>query len=33
VDKRPDYQNLYSRAVDLYGQITKKALENEQANK
>lgn len=31
VDKRPDYQTLYKRAVSLYGEITKKGLENEQA--
>lgn len=31
VDQRPDVQKLYSRAVALYGEITKKALENEQA--
>ncbi len=32
VDQRPDLQALYSRAVALYGEITKKALENEQAS-
>jgi hypothetical protein len=31
VDRRPDYQTLYARAIGLYGEITKKALENEQA--
>jgi hypothetical protein len=31
VDKRPDYQSLYARVVDLYGQITEKALENERS--
>lgn len=31
VDERPDLQKLYTRAVALYGEITKKALENEQA--
>lgn len=31
VDQRPDLQKLYTRAVALYGEITKKALENEQA--
>ena len=31
VDKRPDMQNLYSRAIALYQEITQKALENEQA--
>ena len=30
VDARPDLQDLYSRAVNLYHEITKKALENEQ---
>jgi hypothetical protein len=30
VDQRPDVQKLYTRAVALYGEITKKALENEQ---
>lgn len=29
-DKRPDLQGLYTRAISLYGEITKKALENEQ---
>jgi hypothetical protein len=32
VDRRPDLQPLYTRAVVLYGEITKKALENEQAD-
>ena len=32
VDQRPDMQALYTRAVALYGEITKKALENEQAS-
>ncbi|WP_295390427.1 hypothetical protein [uncultured Thiodictyon sp.] len=27
---RPDLQALYARAVGLYGEITQKALENEQ---
>jgi hypothetical protein len=31
VDQRPDLQALYARAVSLYNDITKKALENEQA--
>jgi hypothetical protein len=31
VDKRPDMQDLYSRAIALYQEITQKALENEQA--
>jgi hypothetical protein len=30
VDKVPDLQNLYARAVSLYRDITNKALENEQ---
>jgi len=30
VDARPDLQDLYSRAVNLYHEITEKALENEQ---
>ena len=33
VDRRPAYQELYARAVGLYGDITKKALANEQAGK
>ena len=28
IDKHPEYQNLYSRAVRLYKEITEKALEN-----
>ena len=32
VDQRPDMQALYTRAISLYGEITKKALENEQAS-
>jgi len=31
VDRAPEYQTLYTRAVGLYGEITKKGLENEQA--
>lgn len=31
VDQRPDLQALYTRVVDLYHAITRKALENEQA--
>ena len=31
VDQRPDMQALYTRAIGLYSEITKKALENEQA--
>jgi hypothetical protein len=30
VDERPDLQDLYARAVGLYQEITKKALENEE---
>ncbi|UHD16622.1 hypothetical protein [Thiocapsa bogorovii] len=30
VDQRPDVQGIYTRAVALYQEITKKALENEQ---
>jgi len=30
VDQRPDLQALYTRAVDLYHEITEKALDNEQ---
>ena len=33
VDRRPEYQTLYTRAIGLYGEITKKGLENEQARK
>jgi hypothetical protein len=31
VDQRPDLQKLYTRAISLYQEITKKALENEQS--
>ena len=31
VDRAPEYQALYARVVGLYGEITEKALENEQA--
>lgn len=31
VDRAPKYQALYARVVGLYGEITEKALENEQA--
>ena len=31
VDRAPEYQTLYTRVVGLYGEITKKGLENEQA--
>ncbi len=31
VDRHPEYQDLYARAVHLYNQITEKALENEKA--
>jgi hypothetical protein len=33
VDRAPEYQTLYTRVVSLYGEITKRALENEQAEK
>lgn len=33
VDSRPAYQTLYTRAIGLYQEITKKGLENEQAGK
>ena len=33
VDKRPEYQVLYTRAIGLYGEITKKGLENEQSGR
>jgi hypothetical protein len=33
VDRRPEYQTLYTRAIGLYGEITRKGLENEQAGK
>ena len=29
-DKHPEYQDIISRAIQLYADITKKALENEQ---
>ncbi|MEZ5585576.1 MAG: hypothetical protein R3E46_00750 [Sedimenticolaceae bacterium] len=29
VDRNPEYEKLYARAVSLYQDITKKALENE----
>jgi hypothetical protein len=29
VDRHPEYQGLYARAVRLYGDITRRALENE----
>ena len=31
VDKHPEYQALYARAVHLYKEITEKALQNENA--
>jgi hypothetical protein len=31
VDDHPEYQELYARVADLYEDITRKALENEQA--
>ncbi len=33
VDKHPEYQVLYTRAVDLYKEITAKALENAKASR
>ena len=30
-DQRPDLQGIYSRAVNLYHEITRKALENEES--
>lgn len=33
VDGAPEYQGLYTRVIGLYKEITKKALENEQAEK
>lgn len=32
VDQRPDLQNLYTRVLNLYHEITRKALENEQGS-
>lgn len=32
VDQRPDFQDLYTRAISLYAEISKRALENEQAS-
>jgi hypothetical protein len=32
VDTRPDLQDLYTRAINLYHEITEKALENEQGS-
>jgi hypothetical protein len=32
VDKRPDMQKLYTRAISLHKEITRKGLENEQAS-
>ena len=29
IDKKPEYQDLYVRTIDLYESITAKALENE----
>ncbi len=31
VDKHPEYQDLYARAVHLYKEITERALQNEKA--
>ena len=33
VDRAPEYQSLYTRAISLYEEITEKGLENEQAEK
>ena len=33
VDRVPEYQSLYTRVISLYGEITKKGLENEQREK
>jgi hypothetical protein len=33
VDRAPAYQSLYTRAISLYEEITKKGLENEQAER
>jgi len=30
VDQRPEFQSLYTRAISLYQEITRKGLENEQ---
>lgn len=32
VEKNPKWNTLYTRLIDLYNQITRKALENEQQN-
>jgi len=32
VDRQPDLQELYTRAVSLYHEITQKALENERGS-
>jgi len=32
VDRRPDLQDLYTRGLSLYHEITEKALENEQGS-
>jgi len=32
VDERPDLQSLYTKAVSLYHDITRKALENEEGS-
>lgn len=31
IDAQPEYQNLYARAINLYEEITAKALANQQA--
>ena len=33
IDKYPNYQDLYARVADLYEDITRKALENEEGAK
>ena len=33
IDKHPEYKGLYARVADLYEDITRKALENEQGTK
>ncbi|MBK5964762.1 hypothetical protein CCR95_11890 [Thiocystis minor] len=32
IDKRPEYEKLYARAVHLYREITDQALKNEQGS-
>ncbi len=33
IDRHPEYQDLYTRAVRLYKEITDKALENAKGSK